>query len=151
MVAGYRKLIPQLDRFFERFDNLANDDARRRVLAHAQNIFLALLRLIKEQSDRLAHFKQATITELAVTIPPNWDQWTQHLYVLLLNRIWDNLGPSAITIIYESEAIGHWLLSPDQAITQMERPKRCILGDFGGHILVSDEWRSRYPAAVDSC
>ncbi len=143
LVAAYIRLIPQLDRFYERFDNLIDDNARKRVLAHAQNIFLAHLSSVKSQSDNLASSKGYSITRVAATIPPNWDQWTQEFYIKLLGRAWNNLNIDAFSLIYESEAVGHWLLSLEQPI-EADRPKRLVIVDFGGHTLVSD--KSRQPS-----
>lgn len=133
-VAVYRDRMPQLDRFFYRFDRLDNH-MQRRVLSHAQSIFLAHLGQIRSESEITAELKKVKITRLAATIPPNWDVWTQRFYVLLLAKVWDNLDVEDIHLLHESEAIGHWLLCLDPK-TQALRPRQLIVADFGGHTLV---------------
>lgn len=130
----YRKKIPQLERFYLRFDGL-DENMQRRVMSHARKVFLAHLRHLRFESEALAASRGWEIKKVAATIPPNWDRWTQQLYILLLKLTWDSLDAEAITLLHESEAIGHWLLCLDKK-TQEERPKRLILADFGGHTLV---------------
>jgi hypothetical protein len=131
---GYRRKIPQLNRFVRRFDNLI-PKMQDRVMAHARRVFLAHLGLVQSRSETLAESRGYTITQVVATIPPNWDRWTQHFYVDLLRHTWNMLRSTDITLLYESEAIGHWLLCMDQK-TQNEKPKRLIMADFGGHTLV---------------
>jgi hypothetical protein len=131
----YRSMIPQLERFFDRFDAL-DKDAQSGVMKHARKVLLAHLGLIRWKSDLRAASRGWKVTQVVATIPPNWDRWTQHLYIRVLKRVWKHLGSEeAITLLHESEAIGHWLLGFDER-TREKRPKRLILADFGGHTLV---------------
>lgn len=133
-VKKFRQRIPQLEHFFKRYDNL-DKDMQHRVMAHAQCIFLAHLGQVRCLSEELAESQNVSITKLAATIPPNWDSWTQQHYIRLLLQAWDNLTNDDITILNESEAIGHRILRLDQK-TRAAKPERLILVDFGGHTLV---------------
>lgn len=42
--------------------------------------------------------------------------------------------------VFESEAVGHWLLRLNKAKRQYEKTKRLVLADFGGHTMVSHRY-----------
>lgn len=130
----YRREIPQLETFFKRYDELL-PDVQCEVYDYALQVFEDHLRRVRDRSENAAAARGITITKIAPTVPSNWDEWTCDFYLLLLRKVWSHIDEDQITLIYESEAIGQYVLRTDCRIRKAA-PEVIMVVDFGGHTLV---------------
>ena len=127
--------IPQLNHLWIVVKTRSRDD-QDRVVSHMENIFIEHLRQVRKQVDIVSKSDRLTVTQLAVTIPPNWDYALQRIYEKILLQVWPDIARDSIIFVYESEAVGHWLLRTKGENLREMKPERIILADFGGHTLV---------------
>ena len=130
----YRREIPQLETFFKRYDELPSNE-QCEIHGYALQIFEDHLRKVRTLSEDTAEARGITITKLAPTVPSNWDGWTCDFYLLFLRKVWSHINEDQITLIYESEAIGQYVLRSDCRIRKTA-PEVIMVVDFGGHTLV---------------
>lgn len=127
--------IPQIDSIFLRLDEMDQLD-QNEVADHLRKIFIEHLKIVRRQCVAVAEESHhAKITKLAVTLPPNWEQRMQTKYVDLLMEAWSDLGRENIVLIYESEAVGHWVFRLHPNRWTNNKVDQVIIADFGGHTL----------------
>ncbi|KAI9155650.1 hypothetical protein HJFPF1_08238 [Paramyrothecium foliicola] len=132
-----RARIPQVDQLWRRMDQCPDrsEAFRDRIVAHMEAMFVVHLKEIREISDKVANGMSMRITQLAVTLPPNWDPALQKINERVLMKVWPDIGPDNVALVYESEAVGHWLLRTNAENLRSDKPKKVILVDFGGHTI----------------
>lgn len=128
------RTIPQIK---ELWKHLEKEKGRYqdRFVVRMEQIFLHHMRVVRNTTEEKAVLNGMRITKLAVTLPSNWDATLQKMYIELLHKVWDNISRDDVVTVWESEAVGHWLLRLDTN-WRGNQVKRVIVADFGGHTLV---------------
>lgn len=133
-VAKIIDLIPQLEAFFVRFDQCCRSK-QDIIIAHALDTYLAHLRQVKSDSESQALKMNVRVTELGASIPPNWDNWMQRVFIQILEKVWTSIERDSIELIAESHAAFNWLMHLTYEMRKV-RPTQLIHADFGGHTFV---------------
>ncbi|CEJ83078.1 hypothetical protein VHEMI03108 [[Torrubiella] hemipterigena] len=125
--------IPQLGAFYSIFCARDVSD-KERIIRQAYRVFAALLQSIARYAQDQAYTSGIKLERVAFTIPSNWDNWTQRLVLKVIGIVWPMVSTYDIHIIYEAEAVGHYLFRLGN-IRAKKRPLRVLIIDWGGHTL----------------
>lgn len=130
-----RRAIPHIEDLWKLIEVLESND-QEKLKENVRRIFLAHLKIVKAQVDEKSRLMGVRITQVAVTIPPNWDMGMQNEYLQLILQVWTEIESTNVTYIYESEAMGHWFFRLNSFQRAVETYNLYILADWGGHTLV---------------
>lgn len=134
IVKGFCKEIPQLGAFYTKFQSLEIDE-QELVIHRSCKVFAALLQHIARYAERQAHQAGIKLERIALTIPSNWDNWTQKFALKMIAKVWPTVKDCNIHVVYEAEAVGHYLFRLLD-IRAKKHPLRVLIVDWGGHTLV---------------
>jgi hypothetical protein len=108
---------------------------REMVKRHLESVAKAALHVCDNENLSIEH--------IVATMPATWITPFQRLYEEILMSVFPDTHPDELTIIYEPEAIGHWVLNGRRReFREFRRShkrdvKTVVFVDFGGHTVVS--------------
>ena len=129
------KAVIQLQMFWKLFEDCTRE-RQDEILQHMKRAYWSHLNLLWKESKKFSDEQGMRISKVALTVPPNWDEWMCRGYVEKVNEIWSTVESNQIFLFSEANAVGHYLIWDQRKRLLDPMPDSILLGDFGGHTFV---------------